>query len=194
MTTVNTNKQFLLLAVLSKLCTHAFAFLCFSRRYTPAQRKGGRSTARHRTQMGSASVLWSHQPRTCVTATHAAGSFASSWRRWQLSITRSLWDGTVTHAGTHTRKRHWYCTHVWHSLSHPGCPSEHSSLLYPTVGRAKEPLQAEPLFPLQESHLLGLWDLFKINYHPQAQAKATLASWSLSDKDIFHKEIISWYP
>lgn len=61
-------------------------FFCFCRLCTRARRRAGRSTARHRTQMGSASAPWSHQPRTCVTATHAAGSSASSWRRWQLSI------------------------------------------------------------------------------------------------------------
>lgn len=163
---------------------HAYIPLCFSRLCTPAQRRAGRSTARHRTQMGSASVPWSHQPRTCVTATHAAGSFASSWRRWQLSITRSLWDRTVTHAGTHTQTT-LHCTRVWRSLSHTGCP---------TVGHAKERLQAELLFPLQESYFLGLWDLFKMNYHyyPQALAKAIQASWSLSDKAIFCKEVLSW--
>lgn len=62
-------------------------FFCFCRLCTRARRRAGRSTAQHRTQMGSASAPWSHQPRTCVTATHAAGSSASSWRRWQLSIT-----------------------------------------------------------------------------------------------------------
>lgn len=56
-------------------------FFCFCRLCTRARRRAGRSTARHRTQMGSASAPWSHQPRTCVTATHAAGSSASSWRR-----------------------------------------------------------------------------------------------------------------
>lgn len=63
--------------------------LCFCRLCTQARRRAGRSTARHKTQMGSVSVPWLHQPRTCVTATHAADSFASSWRRWQLSITHS---------------------------------------------------------------------------------------------------------
>lgn len=63
--------------------------------------------------MGSASAPWSHRPRTCVTATHAAGSSASSWRRWQLSITRSLWDTTVTHAAraqkaTRNANRHFH--------------------------------------------------------------------------------------
>lgn len=75
---------------------------------TRAQRRAGRSTARRRTQMGSASVPWSHRPRTCVTETHAAGNFASSWRRWQLSITHSLWDTTVTprrHTNCHTAAR-----------------------------------------------------------------------------------------
>lgn len=74
---------------------------CSCRLFTQAQKRVGRSTARRRTQMGSVSVPWSHQPRTCVTATHAAGSSASSWRRWQLSITHSrLWP-TQTHKLPH---------------------------------------------------------------------------------------------
>lgn len=90
------------------ICICIFSFgLC--RLCTQGRRRAGRSTARRRAQMGSASAPWSHRPRTCVTATHAAGSFANSWRRWQLSITHSLWDTTVMRAGIHTQK---------HKLSH----------------------------------------------------------------------------
>lgn len=110
-----------------------YMFLCFCRLCTQAQRKVGKSTARHRTQMGSVSVPWSHQPRTCVTATHAAGSFASSWRRWQLSITQTLWDTTVTHADAQTQTATPHCARVWHRLLHTDCWSEQSLFLYHTV-------------------------------------------------------------
>lgn len=100
----------------------SYICLCLCRLCTRARRKAGRSTAQHRTQMGSVSVPWSHQPRTCVTATHAAGSSASSWRRWQLSITHSL---TLRHDCSPRRHINshaaMHCARVWHRLSNPGC-------------------------------------------------------------------------
>lgn len=103
---VATDKQQQTEATRPFTCSLALRYIClcvFCRLCTRAQRRAGRSTAQHRTQMGSVSAPWSHRPRTCVTATHAAGNFASSWRRWQLSIAHPLWDTTVTHADIQTQ-------------------------------------------------------------------------------------------
>lgn len=64
--------------------------LCLCRPCIRAQRRAGRSTARHKTQMGSVSAqLWLRH-RTCVIETPVADSSVSLWRRWHLSLTRTL--------------------------------------------------------------------------------------------------------
>lgn len=126
---IHTYIFYIFLPVLCRLCTRG-------------RRRAGRSTARRRAQMGSASAPWSHRPRTCVTATHAAGSFASSWRRWQLSIThRTLAETTVFGAGTRTRRRAHRNTKMsqknpgrrQHRLSRTGCWSEQFTLFMPQL-------------------------------------------------------------